>query len=147
MLRFPKSAPVRSVPQSEEWRDILGYEGFYQASSDGLVLSLERRCAMRDGQTRRVPQRLLSPTRGARVVKLSHPEIGRVDMTTAHAVLLAFVGAPQEGQVAHYKNGDCADARKENVEWSTFANISALASRCPRGMWESVKESKNAQPQ
>lgn len=37
---------------SEEWRDVVGYEGLYQVSSEGRVKSLERVVKRKDGRRR-----------------------------------------------------------------------------------------------
>ena len=123
---------------SEEWRPIPGFEGIYSASNLGRVLSHGRRCDAPQG-TRRVKERVLRVTRHFRrkklvccTVALRLPNDPKVNSyTTAKLVLLAFVGAPKDWQVAHYVNGDCADARLENVEWSSFSVIAKDSEYAP----------------
>jgi hypothetical protein len=113
----------------EEWRSIPGYEGSYAVSSEGIVLSLERRCDFVGG-TRRVRKRVLKVTRRPKVgkpqsciVKLSRPDQKGEYFTIAKLLLLAFVGPPSNGQVAHYKDGDCTNGVLANVEWSDYSEI------------------------
>ena len=46
---------------SEEWRDVVGYEGLYQVSDQGRVKSLERKVPKWYGE-RTVKERILKPT-------------------------------------------------------------------------------------
>ena len=46
---------------SEEWRDVVGYEGRYQVSSMGRVKSLGRVTIMKDGRKLPVKERILKP--------------------------------------------------------------------------------------
>ena len=48
---------------SEEWRDVVGYEGLYQVSSEGRVKSLERVVKRKDGRRRLQKGRFLKPSR------------------------------------------------------------------------------------
>ena len=49
---------------SEEWRDVAGYEGLYQVSSEGRVKSLERKFSHWRGGERTVKERILKPGMG-----------------------------------------------------------------------------------
>ena len=46
---------------NEEWRDIRGYEGYYQVSNLGRVKSLERFALGRYGCNRRLPEKIIKP--------------------------------------------------------------------------------------
>ena len=45
----------------EEWRDITGYEGYYQVSSKGNVQSLDRALIDSTGVTRRIKGKQVTP--------------------------------------------------------------------------------------
>ena len=47
--------------KNEEWRDVVGYEGLYQVSSEGRVKSLERTYIDKIGRERYVKERILKP--------------------------------------------------------------------------------------
>lgn len=102
----------------EEWRDIPGYEGRYQASDLGQVRSLDRVEQTIDGP-RRYRGRVLHPGRrrasghvavclGKRNTKDVHP-----------LVLRAFVGPPPEGHEALHLNHTPTDNRLNNLRWGT----------------------------
>ena len=42
-----------------EWRDIKGYEGYYQVSDTGLVKAISRIVTFADGRKRNYPEKLL----------------------------------------------------------------------------------------
>ena len=46
---------------SEEWRDVVGYEGLYQVSNQGRVKSLERTFIDKIGRERYFKERILKP--------------------------------------------------------------------------------------
>lgn len=96
----------------DDWRDIPGYEGVYQVTSDGRVKRLA-------GSTKCKRDRILRPgvSRGYYSVSLcvsgkpKHAEIHQL-------VLLTFVG-PSNGLWVNHKNGIKKDNRLENLEYST----------------------------
>jgi hypothetical protein len=104
-----------------EWRDIPGYEGLYQASTDGQVRSLWFKNRATD-RARSVPLVLKAKINihGYRVVVLRGREI-----KIGIAVLLAFVGPrPQKHQLAH-NNGVSTDDRLTNLRWATAESNAA----------------------
>ena len=50
--------------KNEIWKDVAGYEGLYQVSSDGRVKSLERTFIDKSGRKRTVKERILKPGMG-----------------------------------------------------------------------------------
>ena len=117
------------TPDSEEWRAVVGYEGYYEVSNFGRVRSLDRsiwytpyrrqpvRVAHHKGRLLRL-QRGQNP--GYRCVIL----VRRNQHTTCfvHALVLeAFVGPRPEGWVCNHKNGNPGDNRASNLEWCTYS--------------------------
>lgn len=45
----------------EIWKDITGYEGYYQVSNLGNIKALYREFIGKDGVTKKYPERLLKP--------------------------------------------------------------------------------------
>jgi hypothetical protein len=92
----------------ENWQDIPGYEGIYQISDLGRVKSI------RTGK-------ILVIDHG----KYGHGQVclsvdGQRQKASVHrAVLEAFSGAPEAGQVARHLNGDARDNRLQNLVWGT----------------------------
>ena len=115
---------VTLPPFAEEWRDIPGYEGKYQASSLGRIKSLRR---MVRGRTRvgtpflrSVPEHILKPgvycRAGHLSVVLGHGENGR---PVHQLVALTFLGACPKGMEVLHINGDPTDNRIENLRYGT----------------------------
>lgn len=111
-------------PCTEEWQDIPGYEGKYQASSLGRIKSLKRMVRGRTpGGTpflRSVPERILKPgaycKAGHLSVVLGHGENGR---PVHQLVALTFLGACPQGMEVLHINGDPTDNRVENLRYGT----------------------------
>lgn len=109
-----------------EWRDIPGKSGFYQASSEGRVRSLDRVTYGRNKTTRTVKGRLLAervnPVSGyiQSVISLE----GKVTYEYNHRlVCLAFHGEPIDPayEACHYDN-DRSNNRPENLRWDSRSN-------------------------
>ena len=109
----------------EEWKDIPGYEGCYQASTEGRIRSLDRTVYGKHWVTgqpfaRTIRGRVLRPGQycktGHLSVVLGHKTAGR---PVHQLIMLTFVGAPPEGQEVRHKNGDPTDNRLSNLEYGT----------------------------
>lgn len=104
---------------AEEWRDVPGYEGFYQVSSFGAVRSLDRVVFGAKKQT--VKGRLLSERdngNGYKFVTLWSG--GRQENMYVHRlVLLAFSGPSEKGLSACHNDGDRSNNRLSNLRWDT----------------------------
>lgn len=108
----------------EVWRDVRGYEGLYQVSSLGRVRSLDRtihgvRCG-RSWSSMRSGREMCPNTDkdGYKTIKLCKE--GRVSRWLVHRlVALAFIPNPDGKPQINHINGDKADNRVENLEWTT----------------------------
>lgn len=108
----------------EIFKDIPGYEGFYQVSNFGNVKSLERQIYRKDNTIKPVKCRILkkgiSP-QGYNVVNLS--KNGKVSPKTVHQlVAITFLGHKPDGfnLVVNHKNFIRTDNRVENLEIVTM---------------------------
>jgi hypothetical protein len=116
-----------SLPSEEQWRAVVGYEGFYEVSDHGRVRSLPRISNTRYGRTRRLSGRILrpgiNPRTGRRLVALYRDSVAR----THHVyplVLEAFVGLRPPGMEACHNDGDHTNDRLSNLRWDTSSGNS-----------------------
>lgn len=101
---------------SEEWRDVVGYEGIYHVSSHGRV----RRVLASQG-TRPGP---LKPTRNVRngYYSVMLWRDGKSKRITVHRlVALAFLGPAPEGLEVCHGDDDKSNNRVENLRWDTHS--------------------------
>jgi len=96
--------------QEIEWRDIAGYEGFYQVSNTGQVRSLDRVV-----NKRALVGKIMkpSPTNGYERISLSGKSF-----LVHRLVLSAFIDNQNGEPMVNHKNGIKSDNRLENLEWS-----------------------------
>lgn len=107
----------------EEWRDVPGWEGFYQVSNLGRVRSVDREVSYKNGYTRIWKGVVLN----VRIGKDGYRKItlrNKVSVTyrVARLVALAFpeiCGKYFEGAQVDHKNTTPTDDRAENLMWVT----------------------------
>lgn len=98
----------------ERWLPIPGYEGLYEVSDHGRILSSHPRG--RPGFLK------FCTSRGYSSVELYQREGGKVNSrrTTVHKiVMLAFIGHRSPGMQINHRNGIKTDNRLENLEYVT----------------------------
>lgn len=104
----------------EVWKDVPNYEGAYKVSSLGRVKSLPREVKTHQG-TRKLKERYMANNdngNGYKYVDLSNE--GVITRNYIHRlVAYVFIPNPEEKPEVNHKNGDKADNRAENLEWST----------------------------
>lgn len=111
--------------ETENWKDIPGLEGKYQASDHGRIRSLDRYVTChRNGKSY---QRLHK----GRVIRLPARDktghlsfhIGHTPSAYAHQLIAAaFLGPCPEGLMVLHNNGDPTDNRPENLRFGNHAD-------------------------
>jgi len=109
-----------SGDDNEVWTEMVPFPN-YEVSSCGRVRSVDRVVARKRGGAYRLRGRVLAPyidRSGNHFVK---PSIRgkRTQVAVHRAVLLAFVGPPEPGEVCRHLNGNPRDNRVENLAWGT----------------------------
>lgn len=131
---------------TEQWRAVVGWEGYYEVSDHGRVRSVERTVTLKDGRVRRFPGReirLYPDTRGHFQARLSRS--GRHHPVAVHKMVLeAFVGPAPEGTECCHEDDDKANNDLSNLRWGTrSSNLydrirngrhhNSNKTHCPRG--------------
>lgn len=104
----------------EEWRDIRGYEGFYQVSNFGRVRSIDRVVKCRDFEMTRkgVVLKDAPMTGGYRCVALQKD--GKRKTFYVHRLVAdAFVPNPNKLNECDHINRNPSDNRSVNLRWCT----------------------------
>ncbi len=105
----------------EIWKDIPGFEGYYQVSNLGNVKSLDREVTRADNIVVKYKGKNIKKglTHDLRIrYKLS--KNGKSKHYLGHyLVMLAFVGERPKGYEILHSNGDCQDNRLANLSYDT----------------------------
>ena len=107
--------------EKEIWKDILGYEGLYQASTMGRIRSMDRKVIRSDGQIRNFKSKIIKPVKKIKnneTLFVSLSKNNRLKTYTVHKlVMLAFKGERPEGCQICHGNGDVTDNRLDNLRY------------------------------
>lgn len=107
---------------NETWRDIPGWEPFYEVSDCGLVRSKDRVTGGPFGTSRTVKGRVL-----AQAIVKGYPQVNlknrdRKECHYVHRlVLISFRGPPQPDQQGCHNDGNRKNNTLENLRWDTLA--------------------------
>lgn len=115
---------------AEQWKDLMGYEGYYQVSNHGKVRSLNRTTLHKISGTQKLNGLVLKPNktgggnnkRSYHNVTLSMPGI-QISQEYVHTlVLITFIGLPPSPKhECNHKNGNGFDNHVDNLEWVTHS--------------------------
>lgn len=105
----------------EIYKDIIGFEGFYQISNLGNVKSLERIVRGRHGDTK-ISEKILktSLARGYKTCNL-YLEKKLINLKVHRSVAINFIDNPENKPCVNHKNGIKTDNNFQNLEWCTYS--------------------------
>lgn len=129
----------------EVWKDIPGYEGRYQASTEGRIRSMGGLKLCRYGRTGTT----YTMSYQGRIKKMSigshgYPvvNLGHADIRTVHSlVMLTFVGKCPKGMEICHNDGNRLNTRLSNLRYDTHkANEADKILHGTRGGWKWRKD-------
>lgn len=114
----------------EAWRDIPGYEGYYQASTLGRIRSLDREITQKHGDTiymRLRKGKILKPSSDKKEGHMKLVLAINTMRKTYHVhtlVMLTFIGNRSEEELIRHLNGNPEDNRLSNLAYgSKYENV------------------------
>lgn len=111
--------------ENESWKDIPGWEGYYQASTQGRIRSMDRTVKHpRFGTVNRKGKVLsASPLNADGYLGVGLNRDGVKKKCSVHRLILeTFIGPCPSGHEACHNNGDPTDNRLENLRWGTHSS-------------------------
>jgi hypothetical protein len=108
--------------QEEVWKDIPNYEGYYQISNLGRVISLTRIVLDKNGVAKNIKSKAIKSTLNKYNGYLTiAPCVNSKNkqLYVHRLVLSAFTNNPFNKKFVNHKNGIKTDNRLENLEWVT----------------------------
>ena len=109
------------VPMDEEWRDVKGYEGFYQVSSFGRVKSLARKYR----RTERILKGCANSTGYIQVC------LSKTLYCIHRLVADAFLPNPKNYKEVNHLDWDTSNNTLDNLEWISLSGNRIHADRFP----------------
>lgn len=107
--------------KEEVWKEVVGYEGYYEVSNRGNVRSVDRFVTSKEGKTWNFKSRTIKPhsnNQGYLQTNLTRDGITKKPLIH-RLVAEAFLGDMGNGMQVHHKNEITTDNRLENLEWVT----------------------------
>lgn len=129
---------------NEEWRSVVGYEGLYSVSIEGVVRSESRRVAHPMGGDVLLPTRVLKQSRqGSGYWKVSLCRDGKQRTRSVHQLVAeAFIGPRPAGMEVAHDDGVKTNNSAHNLRYDTRAGNNRDKRR--HGTWAGGEKIANA---
>lgn len=103
----------------EEWRDVVGYEGYYEVSNLGRIRSKERTIIYNNGKKVHRKSIMKNPTiSGSPYPRVGLQVNGKLVMKMVHRLVAeAFVPNPDNLPIVNHKDEDKTNFQASNLEW------------------------------
>jgi len=108
--------------EEEIWKDIKGYEGYYQISNRGIVRSLDRKIEYSDGRTRIYKGKIIKQLKnnnGYLYVRLSKGSV-KYGAFLHKLIAIAFIPNPNNYPIVNHKDENPLNNSIKNLEWCTY---------------------------
>lgn len=111
--------------ENEIWKDVIGYEGFYQVSNQGRLRSVERIVPREYRGPVKVKEKIINWHKikgGYFQVGLSKDGKGQKQYLISRLVAIHFIPNPLNLPEVNHKFGDKSDNRAISLEWMTVSD-------------------------
>lgn len=136
--------------EKEEWKSILGYEGYFEVSNYGRIRSLPREIQKSDGTLQRVQGQELRPfiRDSSKIAPVKHYRIAlrlngvQKKYFVHRLVAAAFIRPPKEGEIVNHIDNNGLNNYYKNLEWCTHKENVAHCHKQNRQNREKVLEAQ-----